>query len=294
MKKFLSILFIATISIIAGCRKNDNPKIPQNIFATPIAQLIQDPASTVLIQDVASFASKFSVQLYFKTGVKPKKMDIVVAMSGNYNVVKTLKADVNTYPTDISVTGPELAALFGLDVADVVPGDFFEIRANMTLDNGTILPGFVPRGITPDGDTVEIAPYGTDASTFPGSNVTITYRAVCPLVMDDFVGNFTADDELTGTSYPVTLARSGDDKIVVTGYGGASSSPAGVFTLTVDANTQTAEVPSQKFTDILDGYHNATVDGSGVVDACNVGLTFTMNVSVDEGSFNPAKLVIHK
>lgn len=297
MKKFLSILIIAAVSIVAGCRKNDNPKLPEGIVSTPLPLLVQDTASTsnVLIQEVADFKSKFSVQLYFPNATKPKKFDIVIARNGDYENVKTLQADVTTYPTDISITGPQLATLFGIPATDIVPGDYFEIRADITTANGTVLKGFVPDGIAPDSSTVSIAPYGTDVSTFPGSNLTITYRAVCPLDIDDFVGTYTLDDpNFWEASYPVQVTRDGTSNVLlVTGF---VESPSAVIRLTVNQSSQTITVPKQSYLAILPGtsYHNPSVAGTGVVDACNNKITLSLDNTVDEGSFGASTVTIHK
>lgn len=302
MKKFLSILIIAIVTIVVGCRKDDNPRLPDGIKSAPIPLLKKDPASTLLIQDPAAFTSKFSLQLYFPNGIKPKKMDIVVARNGKYTEadVKVLKADVTTFPSDITVTGTQLAQLFGLALTDIVPGDKFELRANITLNDGTLLKGF-PETVAirnAAGDTIKLvtlAPYGTDASTFPGSNPTITYRAVCPLNLDDFVGTFTMEDPgfYEGT-YPVTLERDGADRLKLTGYAADGATPVAVFYLTVNLTEQTISIAKQKYADLVFGYHNPNVEGSGVVDACNIGMTLTLDNSVDEGSFGSSEAVIHK
>lgn len=309
MKKFLSILIIATIAIVAGCRKDDNPKLPGGIKSVPIPLLKKDSASTLLIQDAAVFTSKFSVQLYFPKAIQPKKMDIMVAMhkdgsnkTYSSSNIKLLKADVSAYPTDITVTGTELAQLFGITTADIVPGYLFEIRANITLNDGSVLIGFPESSYVIDatsGDTtkvVTIAPYGTDANTFPGSNPTITYRAVCPLDLDDFVGTFTMEDpDFYEGTYPVTLERDGTNRLKLTGFAADGAEPEAVFYLTVNTIEQTINIEKQKYTDLLFGaYHNANVVGSGVVDACNIGITLTLDNSVDEGSFNTVDVTIHK
>lgn len=308
MKKFLSILIIATIAIVAGCRKDDNPRLPDGIKSVPIPLLKKDPASTLLIQDAADFTSKFSVQLYFPNGIKPKKIDIMVAMHKSasnkiYSAanVKLLKADVTAYPTDITVTGPELAQLFGITTVDIVPGNVFEIRANVTLNDGTVLQGF-PETVAirnAAGDTIKLvtlAPYGTDANTFPGSNPTITYKAVCPLNLDDFVGTFTMEDpDFKEGTYPVRLERDGTNRLKLTGFAAGDASPEAVFYLTVNTIEQTISIEKQKYTDLLFGlYHNAYVEGSGAVDACNIGMTLSLDNSVDEGSFSTVEVTIHK
>jgi hypothetical protein len=304
MKKFLSIAIIAALTLVAACRKNDNTKLPDGIAAVPIPLFTKAEGNTLLIQDAANFTTKFSVGLYFPDAAKPKKLDIMVAMNGYYatDAVKVLKADVSTYPTDITVTGAELAQLFGITTADIVAGNKFEIRANITLNNGTVVKGFTESKPTIDsttGDTTSLQaflPYGTDVTTFPGSNPTITFRAVCPLDLDAFVGTFTMDDpDFYEGSYPVTIERDGTDRLKLTGFASDGADPEAVFYLTVDALEQTISIEDQKYTDVLFGdYHNARVNGTGVIDACGTTITLTLNNSVDEGSFSAVDVTIHK
>jgi hypothetical protein len=297
MKKFLSIALIAIIAIVAGCSKDENPRLPEGIVDLPLPLLVQDTAATsnTLIQEVADFSSKFSVQLYWPEGRKPKKFDIVVARNGEYDAekIKVLKADVSTFPTEVSVTGPQLATLFGIQESDIVPGDKFEIRANITLNNGTVLPGFIPDGLDSAGKKFPIAPYGTDVSTFPGSNLTITYRVVCPLELDDFVGTFTlTDPDFWEDSYPVQVTREGDD-LIITGF---VQSPSAKVRLKVKQSAQTITVPKQAYLATLPGtpYHNPSVAGSGVVDACNTKITLSLENTVDEGSFGASTVTLEK
>lgn len=294
MKKLLSIIIIAGLTVFAGCRKNDNPKLPEGINRTPLPMLTQDPDGDLLIQNVDDFKSKFSLDLYFKDDTKPKKMDLVVAMSGDYDNVKTLQADVTGFPVDVDVTGPGLAQLFGKTTAQVLPGDYFEIRANITLDNGTVLPGFIPIGLTPSGDTVNIEPYGGDAVGFPGSNLTIKYTVVCELHLEDFVGSYTLDDPtFWGASYPVTIALEGTDGLAVTGF---VESPAAVIHLKVSSSTHLISVAKQTYLPTLPttDYHNPSIQGSGEINACGNSITLNLTNTVDEGSFGSSVVKIHK
>jgi len=295
MKKFLSIALIAIIAIVASCSKDENPRLPDGVETTPLPLLVQDTAATsnTLIQEVSEFSTKFSVQLYWPNGLKPKKFDIVVARNGNYENLKVLKADVTTFPTEVAITGPQLATLFGIAETDIVPGDKFEVRANITLNNGKVLEGFTPNGLDSAGNEFPIAPYGTDASTFPGSNLTLTYRAVCPLDLDAFVGTFTlTDPDFWEDSYPVQITREGN-VLVITGF---VQSPSAKVRLTVKESAQTISVPKQVYLATLPGtpYHNPAAEGTGVVDACNTKITLTLSNTVDEGSFGSSNVTISK
>src|SRR5689334_2305884 len=190
-----------------GCSKSDNAKLP-SLERVPVPLITVDETKDVLIQDPATFKGQFAVDLYFKDDVKPKKMDIVVARNGNYNNVKVLKADVTSYPTIIQITGPQLAALFGIPVTDIGPGDEYEIGANITLQSGRVIPMFSPTGLG----------YGTGITNLPNASVQATYRAVCPLELSSFVGAATIEDpDFWGSTYPVTVSLEGTDVLKITG-----------------------------------------------------------------------------
>ena len=293
MKKFLSIILLTGLVIAAGCRKNDNPKLPEGIESVPFPQLTADATSDVLIQEVSDFKGKFTLDVYFKDQPKPKKMDLVVAMNGDYSVTKTLQADITSFPVTVDVTGPQLAALFGLQPEDVALGDYFEIRANMTLTNGKVLNGFIPSVYDADSNLISLEPYGSDITNFPNSNLTITYKKVCALNIDDFVGDFTLEDpDFYEDNLPVTIERVGTtDSLKLTGYAG---DPASVLYMIVDERTQTINIPKQVYLPLLWGYHNAALEGTGSIDACNIAITLKTTNTVTEGSFGTFTSKIRK
>src|SRR5688500_14257673 len=121
MKKIFGYSLLIAL-VFAACRKSDNPKLP-DLIRVPTPNLILDPTSDKLISPAspASFQAKFNVDLKFKSDAPPKEMDVVVMKNGDKANVKTLKADVTTFPTPVEVTGQQLIDLFG-PIAD---GDVF-------------------------------------------------------------------------------------------------------------------------------------------------------------------------
>src|SRR5688500_16015721 len=141
--------YIFLLLFAVGCRKSDNPKLPA-LERVPVPLHTIDQSMDVIIQDPAQFNAKFTVDLYFKEDVKPKKMDVVVARNGDYSNVKVYKADVTTFPATIEVTGQQLATTFGIPITDIKPGDTYEFGSKMILDNGRTIPVFSPTGIDYD------------------------------------------------------------------------------------------------------------------------------------------------
>ena len=129
-------------------------------------------------QDPASFLGKFVVDLYYGTEVKPQKIDVVVIRNDNKANVKTIKADVTSFPASIQVTGAQLATLFD---STIELGDKFEIGADVTTINGQKFEAFPEAG----------NPYGADTSALPGSRFSIEYVADCVFDIASFNGWYT-------------------------------------------------------------------------------------------------------
>ncbi|POY36958.1 hypothetical protein C3K47_07795 [Solitalea longa] len=281
MKKILSIILLLGIATLS-CRKEDNPKLP-DIVSVPVPQVKLGEGASAIIEEPAEFASKVDVGLYFPDKEKPKKIDLMVARNGDYNNVKVFQADITAFPTSVDVTGAKLAQVFGIDVSSIVPGDFFEMRANVVLTNGTVVPGFNSNGIEP---------YGGDVQNFPGSSLTVTFNAVCPLNLDAFSGSVTVDDpSFWEGSYPVTITLEGENTFRITGW---VEDPTATFTMTVDPVNRTINIPKQTVLADFFGYHNYSVEGTGTLDACSTSITINVSNTVDEGSFGIAKIVISK
>ncbi|CAL1521394.1 hypothetical protein [Chitinophaga sp. MM2321] len=294
MKKLTSfIIIVAGICVFYACRKNDNPKLPEGIDQGLFPQLVQSDSGDVLIQDVSKFASSFSVDVYFKDGPKPKKMDIRVVYNDNYTNVKTLQADVTSFPATINVTGPQLAQLFGKTPDQVEDGDFFTIRPDVYLNDGKIFEAF-KYGVNGT-DTFKLAPYGSDAMNFPDANVDIIYTKVCPLYMSSYAakGRLTVvDTGFAGSinaafaKYTVNAALDPADSttLILTGWGGVAGA---VVKIKAILRTQGATVPVQVYAPTYGGlpYHNFAVQGKGAFNACDTSISLQITNTVAEGSF---------
>lgn len=195
MKK-LSILYtLFAVLLFIGCRKDDNPKIPE-LTRVPLPLITIDNASDKLINPAApaSFKGKVNVDLYFKTDIPPQKMDIVVMKNRSKTNVKTLKADVTSFPTPIDVTGQQLIDLFG----PIANGDRFDVGADITTKDGQLFQAFPASG----------AGYGAGVNTQGGASTSVAFIKPCPFVADAYAGDFTVlqdewNDYTVGTVIPV-------------------------------------------------------------------------------------------
>lgn len=279
--KFLNGLLLALALFVASCTSDGNGNLPE-LTRVPVPLITQAENSDVLIQEPAEFKGKFIVDLYFKDDIKPKNIDVVIAKNGDYKTVKVLQANVTSYPTTIEVDAAKIATAFGINVSDIVPGDYFEIGANITTQSGKLSEAFPRVGNQ----------FAADIANFPGSNISIKYPVVCPLDIDDFVGEFTIDDPgFWEASYPVTVTRSGENDLIITGF---VEDPDAVIKITVNSQTTKISVPKQVFAASFVGYTNGAAAGSGEINACANTITLNLAYTVDQGGFGTYGLTIRK
>lgn len=195
MKKQLIIYALLSIFVFLGCRKDDDPKIPE-LTRVPLPLITIDAASDKLINPSSpgTFKGKVTVDLYFKTDIAPKEMDIVVVKNGEKAAAKTVKTDVTTFPTTVDITGQQLIELFG----PIEDGDEFEIGADITTQDGQLFQAFPTLG---EG-------YGTGVNTQGGASTSVTFIKPCSFNADDYEGDFEVlqdewNDYKVGTVIPV-------------------------------------------------------------------------------------------
>src|SRR4030095_13859215 len=102
--------FLAALFIVAGCRKEDNPILPDGLQKATIPQFSKDSSTDLNIsgQDPHSFNGKFSLDQYFKTDNGFNSFDVVVIKNGDPSTVQVLQAGVTSIPADFTVTGDQL------------------------------------------------------------------------------------------------------------------------------------------------------------------------------------------
>jgi len=113
-------LTLGLIIAFAGCKKDDGGiRSSVVINSVPVVSTKIDATGSQAIDllNLAAFAGKFKVDLYFPGATPPDKVDIVVRKNGSNANVKVFKKDVTTLPYSLTVTAADIAALFGVAVA---------------------------------------------------------------------------------------------------------------------------------------------------------------------------------
>jgi hypothetical protein len=178
MKKLFAYSLLIAL-VFGACRKSDNSKLP-DLIRVPTPNLVLDATSDKFISPAspATFKAKFSVDLKFTSDIPPKEMDLVVMKNGNKATIKTVKADITTFPTAIEVTGQQLIDLFGAPIAD---GDVFVFGVDITTQAGMVFQAFPGTG----------AGWGTGiANQAGGVTTSLTFIKPCTFVPASYAGEF--------------------------------------------------------------------------------------------------------
>jgi hypothetical protein len=284
MKNKLKILLILAIGIFLSTCQSE-PDLPMPVVQKGCIPLITKDVSkdqSISFSDLGGFDGSVKVELYYPTD-KPKSMDLMVCMNNDPDNTGTVKANITTFPSVADITIASLVdALPGLDSeSEIVPGDFFKFYADITLSDGSVIHG---------NDTLYSA-YSSGIANLPNASLDVTYTVVCPLDLNDFVGDYTLDD-----TYPsdlctvnVTLDPDNPDGLLINNFYAGQTGPSYPVHLSVDRVTYAISVPSpQVFADWLwdPSYTNATLsDLKGTLDACTANFAFKAKLYMDLGSF---------
>jgi hypothetical protein len=181
MKKIISysLFLFSMAALFSACRKEDNPLLPDGLTRFPLPLVVKVAGTQQVISALApaTFSGKFSVGLYFPDDAPAKKFDVVVMKNNDKTNVKVLQADVTTFPTELTVTGPQLATLFN---SAIVLGDKFDIGVDVTDYKGAKFEAFPVTG----------ASYAAGIAAQPGASTFIRYEAVCQYDPAAYNGNF--------------------------------------------------------------------------------------------------------
>lgn len=308
MKNIIKSFALITISLplifLNGCSKEYGPdKIPNfpKMDVAPVPKFTVDAAGDQVIQEPQDFKGKFTLDLYFPEDARtlPKSADVSVARNRNYSNLKKIETNIQSFPATIEVTGPELASLFGIDITEIVPGDRFEFRADFTMSDGRTIPGFLFLN-NKEKETANTA--SSDINGWPDSKTNVVFNAVCPLDLDNFVGDMTVEDPFFWEdSYPVTVELEGDDILIIKGI---NQIPEDQIKIKINRKNFTATVSKQLIhpgrPPFFDDwgfpndaeYANLNVEGSGTLDGCNNTISLDLKWTVDAGSFGTGSFKI--
>ena len=287
MKKAILYSLLFSLAFV-GCRKSDNPKLPDlSRVPTPVFTKVTGTDQVISAQNPANFNGKFTVDLFFENDVPPQKFDIVVMKNGDAANVKTIQADVTTFPTTLTITGAQLATLFN---APIVVGDRFDIGADVTTQNGQKFQAFPTVGVG----------YGSGVGNQPGSSTFIRYESVCQFDSSQYDGNFVVveDEWADYTAGDVVQVTSIDATHISFKYLAANPQP---IIVTVNPVTNATSVAKQVYgSGYPPGWPYGDISAESVpsvenfVAPCQGILSVILKHTVAAGSFGSYKIVLRK
>ena len=289
MKKIIifSLLFSSFAAVFNSCRKEDNVKLPDLVRA-PLPLITKDASGDDVISgsEPGSFTGKFVVDMYFPNDIKPQKADAVVIRNGNKTVVKTIQADITSFPTTVEVTGTQLATLFG---TPIVAGDNFQIGVDLTTTDGLKFEAFPITGNA----------YASGTAAQPGSSTSIVYVAVCEFNKASFNGNYTVQqddwaDFAVGELVEVKPGA-GDNEISILAYPspafGTNRKP---MIITVNPTTYEVTIPQQVIGDYTGAPPGATARGTGTVNPCGDLISLLVTINIGGTDYEDNVLILAK
>ena len=290
MKKIIifSLYFFSVATLFTACRKDDNGKMPE-LSTAPLPLVVKVAGTDLVINAVTpdAFSGKFRVGLYYPNDAPPKKFDVVVIKNDNRANVKVIQADVTTFPTELPVTGTQLAALFG---SPIVLGDKFDIGVDITTYTGAKFEAFPVTG----------AAYAAGIAAQPGASTFVRYEAVCQYKSDAYQGAFEVVSDEWGDYGPGDIIQLSlvDATHFSFKYAAAGALP---IVVTVNPITNAVTVPKQVYgTGYPPGWPYGNISVESVVSQDNFVApcagTFSVRLkhTVAAGSFGEYTIVLKK
>lgn len=288
MKKIITYSILIAFTLLSACRKSDNPKIP-TLARVPIPKLSKDPTGTgtIVVSDLANFIGKVNVDLFEKSDKPPKKMDLVAIKNGDKTVVRVLKADITTFPSVVSFTGPQLTSLFGT----VLTCDFYDVGVNITTQDGVVYEAFPAIGSS----------YGAGVTgQYGGVSTRLNFATKVEYDPAVYSGNFvvvTDKFEVYAKGDVITLTQVSATQFTFLYADMKNPIP---IKINIDPVTLKASIAKQKIGDSFlsdPTYTNpnvATITVDNNVSPCTKTLNLTLNFTVDQGNFGNYLFVLKK
>ena len=190
MKKYIYSLIAIFALFAASCRKSDNPRIPE-LQRVPLPLVTFDPAgsasfSTASPAASAAFSQHITVDVFWKSDIPPKSMDLVVRKNNNNGNVKLVQGGITTYPTVVAVTGTQIISLMGA----VTPGDVYDFGVNITTQNGAVYDAFPSLGVGYGSGVLGEYAGDPTLNNGKGAQVQVQFVALCAYDPAIYQGNF--------------------------------------------------------------------------------------------------------
>ncbi len=297
MKKLIYIIFALIIGLLTTCNKEPDLRMPDVQDAVAAYLKLTDNSSlSVDLYNLAGFNLEATVDVLFDDPFQ--KLAVVVVYNGDFAHQNVLTDNITSVPQTVSYSIDDIvAAVDGLNAAtDIASGDEFVFFVNVTMPDGSLLPGYTDEGDIAYSSTLANALNGLKGATFD-----IDIPVPCPFSIDDWVGTYDFFDVLypsENTTAEITLDAEVENGLIIDGIWGLSvgAVPFKIVLNPVDFSVSHEE---QQIGEDMWGYGPGTASssaekGAGTFNTC----TFTINlypyICVDAGCFGTLPIILVK
>jgi len=290
MKKIIIYSFYLFLGAVffTACKKDSNGNLPElTRFPLPLVVKVAGSDQVINAQTPNAFSGKYSVGLYFPNDAPPKKFDVVVIKNNDVTNVKVLRTDVTSFPTELTITGQQLATLFN---APIVLGDKFDVGVDVTTYTGAKFEAFPAVGNS----------YAAGIAAQPGSSTFVRYEAVCQYNPAAYQGPYEVVSDEWGDYHPGDIVQLTmvDATHFSFKYLAADALP---IVVTVNPVTNAVTVPKQVYgSGYPPGWTYGNISAESVssvenfVAPCAGTFSVVLKHTVAAGSFGEAKIVMKK
>lgn len=285
--------FILAVTLLfVGCKKEDgfvSQEYLEKLEAVPVVSTGVNATGSQAIDllNLAGFQGKFDVKLYFPDKPAPTKVDIVVRKNGSNTNVKLFQAGLTTFPSTLTVTAAQLAALFG---TAVVLGDNYDFGADVYVGEKKY-EAFPLGGVGNSAGPINMIGYSEFAR----------FGAICAYDPAIYEGNFVVVSDAFAEFAPgdiVVLTRVSANSFRMTfPVPTIDPFPGTPITVVVNTGNNNITIAKQQVGNTFYGVYTkpSVAATTGSVAPCSKTATLNLSWTVDQGSFGgPWPLVIRK
>jgi hypothetical protein len=284
--KRLNLLYITCIPLVAllftSCKKDPDLRMPDLQRGVIInATLLAGTDNLFVYETLATQQMGFTLD--FRRDKDNKVIDkaseqafksLQVYIVYNGAAAKTYGSVITSIPTDVSITGPEIATALGMPFDSLKGCDDFYFYYMIT---------------TKDGIEIKSDNASPQLNNWPNASFSQDYLVRGAYDLTKFVGQYDSFDGYPEDNCIVDVALDPGNVnglIISNIYNGTGVSGIHDYYVTIDPVSLGLTAAQQLIADDLWGYTNGTLGpAEGSINTCTFGITFTADMFVVEGDF---------
>lgn len=210
MKNILNLILVLTFGVLLFTSCDQEPDLRKPETPIQFAAYLKTTTTSdfkVDLTDLNGMNIEFIVD-----GLYPddpfQKLTLVVVRNNDYKNQFVVQDNITSVPTTVQIGINEfIAAIPDLNSTDdIQEGDLYNFFLNVTLEDGTVLPGYLDNGQITYSPSMRNILLGLEGAAFNAS-----FFTPCILDMDAFTGNYMVSED-GGDPYPVTVERDPDNE----------------------------------------------------------------------------------